>query len=312
VPPIPGLDSVPALDNHTAMELRELPKHLVVLGGGYVGCELGQMFRRFGARVTIIDHSEHLLGRQDEDVSTELERVFESEGIDLELGAKIERVARSAEGVSVSLAGGKQVVGSHLLAVTGRRPNTDDLGCDAAGIRLDDKGFVIVDDHYRTSVAGVFAVGDVVNQPQFTHVAWDDHRLLFDVLMGRAARGRSGRHIPYTVFTDPQIAGVGSSEREARERGLDFEVATMPFGNVARAIEIDETAGLLKVLVDKNDRLIGASIVGAEAGELIHVFVALMQADASLRAIVDAEFVHPAFAEGLQSVVMKLKRFALD
>jgi pyruvate/2-oxoglutarate dehydrogenase complex dihydrolipoamide dehydrogenase (E3) component len=312
VPPLPGLDTVPWLDNATAMDLSELPSHLVVLGGGYIGCELGQMFRRFGAEVTVVDRAPHLLGKQDEEVSAELERVFANEGIGLELGAKIQSVAKTAGGVVVSLEGGKQVHGSHLLVATGRRPNTDDLGCDAARIQLDDKGFVAVDDQYRSSAAGIFAVGDAINQPQFTHVSWDDHRILFDILMGRSSRGRGGRHVPYAVFTDPQIAGVGLSEREAREQGLQFEVATMPFGNIARAIEVDEPAGLLKLLVDKEDHIVGASIMGAEAGELIHVFVALMQAGASLRAVVDAEFVHPTFAEGLQSLAMKLKRFALD
>jgi pyruvate/2-oxoglutarate dehydrogenase complex dihydrolipoamide dehydrogenase (E3) component len=148
--------------------------------------------------------------------------------------------------------------------------------------------------------------------PQFTHTSWDDHRLLFDILMERSRKGRRGRLVPYTVFTDPQVAGVGLSEKQARERGVAFEVATMPFGNIARAIEVDETAGVMKVLVDpKTERVLGAAIVGAEAGELIHIFVALMQAGASARAIVDAEFVHPTFAEGVQSLVMKLERFSL-
>jgi pyruvate/2-oxoglutarate dehydrogenase complex dihydrolipoamide dehydrogenase (E3) component len=154
-------------------------------------------------------------------------------------------------------------------------------------------------------------VGDVTGEPQFTHVAWDDHRILFDLLMGRSTRGRSGRAYPYTAFTDPQVAGVGLTERRAREAGIAYEVATMPFGRIARAIEVDERAGILKVLVDpKSERILGASIVGAEAGELIHVFVALIQAQAPARAIVDAQFVHPTFAEGLQSVVMSLERFS--
>jgi pyruvate/2-oxoglutarate dehydrogenase complex dihydrolipoamide dehydrogenase (E3) component len=170
----------------------------------------------------------------------------------------------------------------------------------------------VTDDAYGTSAAGVYAVGDVTGEPQFTHTAWDDHRLLFDRLEGKGVRSRSERHVPFTVFTDPQVAGVGPSEREARERGLAFEVATMDFGTVARAIETDETAGMMKVLVDPRDeRVVGARIVGAEAGELIHVFVTLMQAGASARAIAEAEFVHPTFAEGVQSLVMRLPRYAL-
>jgi pyruvate/2-oxoglutarate dehydrogenase complex dihydrolipoamide dehydrogenase (E3) component len=165
--------------------------------------------------------------------------------------------------------------------------------------------------HYATSAPGVYAVGDVTGEPQFTHVAWDDHRILFDLLTGRSQRGRGGRAYPYTAFTDPQVAGVGLTERQAREQNIAYEVATMPFGDIARAREVDERAGLVKVLVDpKTEQVLGAAIVGAEAGELIHVFVALMQARASARAIVDAQFVHPTYAEGIQSAVMRLERFS--
>jgi pyruvate/2-oxoglutarate dehydrogenase complex dihydrolipoamide dehydrogenase (E3) component len=191
-------------------------------------------------------------------------------------------------------------------------PNTDDLGCDAGGVALDEKGFVVAGDHYETSASGVFAVGDAIAQPQFTHVAWDDHRLLFDHLMGRPSRTRTGRFVPSGVFTDPQVARVGLTEREAKARGVACEVATMPFGRVARAKEIDETAGVMKLLLDpKTERILGAALVGAEAAELVHVFVALMQAGAPARALVDAEAIHPTFAEGLQSLVMTLDRYAL-
>jgi pyruvate/2-oxoglutarate dehydrogenase complex dihydrolipoamide dehydrogenase (E3) component len=312
VPPIDGLASVPWLDNATVMQLRELPSHLLVLGGGYVGCEFGQMFRRFGARVTILDHHQHLLAREDPEISSALEEAFRKEGIDLELGAKAARVSGRTGEISVGLSSGKELRGSHLLIAAGRRPNTDDLGCEKAGVALDSKGFIVTDDEYRTSAPGIHAVGDVNGGPQFTHSSWDDHRLLFDILMERSRKGRRGRLVPYTVFTDPQVAGVGLTEKQARERGVAFEVATMPFGNIARAIEVDETAGVMKVLVDpKTERVLGAAIVGVEAGELIHIFVALMQAGASARAIVDAEFVHPTFAEGVQSLVMKLERFSL-
>jgi len=208
--------------------------------------------------------------------------------------------------------GEPEVLGSHVLLAVGRRPNTDDLGCEKAGIALDAKGFIEADDQYQTRAKGVYAVGDVLGGPQFTHTSWDDHRLLFDILLGRGKRSRRDRFIPYTAFTDPQVAGVGLNEKEARARGVSYEAASMSFGGVARAIEVDETAGQMKVLVDpKTERVIGATIAGAEAGELIHVFVTAMQAGASARAIVDAEFVHPTFAEGVQSLVMRLERFAL-
>jgi pyruvate/2-oxoglutarate dehydrogenase complex dihydrolipoamide dehydrogenase (E3) component len=312
VPRVDGLGSVPWLDSRRVMELRELPRHLVVLGGGYVGCELAQMFRRFGAEVTIVGRGPHLLDREDPEISTELERVFRDEGISLRLGVSVRSVAPAQGGVVVTAGEGEPIRGSHLLVATGRVPNTDDLGCEAAGIALDARGFIIVGDHHETNVPGVFAVGDATPEPQFTHVSWDDHRILFDHLMRRRSRGRAGRIVPSTVFTDPQVARVGLTEEEAKARGVAYEAATMPFGDVARAIETDETAGFMKVLVDpETERILGAALVGAEVGELLHVFVVLMQAGAPARAIVDAEFVHPTFSEGLQSLVMRLDRFAL-
>ncbi len=312
IPPIEGLAGVPWLDNSTAMQLREPPGHLIVLGGGYIGCEFGQMFRRFGAAVTIVDQAEHLLSREDPEISSALEEVFRNEGIALELGTKTTQVSGRAGEIRVRLGNGKEIRGSHLLVAVGRRPNTDDLACDKAGVALDEKGWIIVDDEYRTSAKGVYAVGDVLGGPQFTHTSWDDHRILYDILLGRPHRRRSDRLIPYTAFTDPQVAGVGLTEKEARKGGVRFEGATLPFAAIARAREVDETAGVLKVLIDPaTERILGAAILGAEAGELIHVFVGLMQAGASARAIVDAEFVHPTFAEGVQSVVMKIDRFSL-
>lgn len=311
---IPGLASVPFLDSTTILNVRQLPGHLVIVGGGYIGCELGQMFRRFGSAVTIVDGGGHLLGREDADVSMALEDVMRSEGIALELVASVESVrSDGGSGVVLRLKDGKEIAGTHLLVAVGRRPNTDDLGCDAAGVALDARGFVQTDDGYATSAPGVYAVGDVAGSPQFTHSSWDDHRILFERLRGNTTRGRADRLIPYTVFTDPQVAGVGLSEKEARAHGVSYELATMPFGDIARAIEVDETAGLMKVLIDPaTESVLGARIVGAEAGELVHVFVVLMEAKASVRAIVDAELVHPTFAEGVQTLVMRLERFKLQ
>jgi pyruvate/2-oxoglutarate dehydrogenase complex dihydrolipoamide dehydrogenase (E3) component len=312
-PAISGLGTVPWLDNRRVMQLRELPSHLVVIGGGYIGCELAQAYRRFGAAVTIVEPGAHLLALEDVAASEAIEGVFRDEGIALLLGTRAEEVSRASGGVAVRLSTGGAVEGSHLLVATGRRPNTDDLGCEVAHVRLDGRGFVEVDDHYRTSAPGVYAVGDCTGGPQFTHTAWDDHRLLFDVLAGRTGRGRKDRLVPHTAYTDPQVAGVGLTEREAKAKGLRYEVATVPFAHVARAIETDENAGVLAVLLDPaTERILGASIVGAEAGELIHVFAVLMQAGAPARAIVEMEAVHPSFAEGLQTVVMTLGRYALS
>ncbi len=312
VPPLRGLQNVPWLDNVRAMELREIPERLLVVGGGYIGCEFAQMYRRFGAGVTVVHPGPHLLDREDADVADALAEAFRQEGIELRLGETAVGAARGRSTIRLELKGGDVLEGSDLLVATGRRPNTDDLGCDAAGVDLDERGFVVVDDHYRTSAEGVYAVGDVTaGGPQFTHAAWDDHRILFDLLVGRGRRTRADRLVPHAVFTDPQVAGVGLSEKEARKRGVRFESATMSFGAVARAQETGRSAGLLKVLVDpESQRLIGARIVGAEAGELIHIFVALMAARSPVSALVDAEMVHPTFAEGVQSVLLRLERYA--
>ncbi|UCC49790.1 MAG: mercuric reductase [Gemmatimonadota bacterium] len=311
-PPVRGLDRVDWLSSSSIMELRQRPDHLVIMGGGYIACEFGQMFRRFGSQVTIMQKGEHLLAREDTEISQAIEEAFRSEGIEVVLNAEVVEVERRGGEVAVRCAGGQETQGSHLLVAVGRIPNTDELGCATAGIELDDQGFIKVDDSYRSSAAGVYAVGDCNGGPQFTHTSWDDHRILYDILMGRREGGRDGRIVPSTVFTDPQAARAGLSEREAKALGIECEVATMPFGYIARAIEMDETVGVMKVLIDpKTERILGAALVGHEAGELLHSFLMLMQAGVSARAMVDAQMVHPALAEGLQALVMKLERFAL-
>jgi pyruvate/2-oxoglutarate dehydrogenase complex dihydrolipoamide dehydrogenase (E3) component len=318
VPDVGGLDGVDHFNSAGALGLEELPARLLILGAGYVACELGQAFRRLGAEVTLVAPSKRLLPREDEAVSEALAGVFRAEGIGMELGTRVAEVTRAPAGVELRLTAapgeaGRSVFGSHLLVATGRTPNTADLGCAAGNVALDAQAYVIVDERYETSEPGVFAVGDCVPGPQFTHVSWDDHRVLFDILTGKPARKRTDRLVPYTIFTDPQVAGVGLSERAARERGLEVEVAVMPFGDIARAIETDETAGVVEVVLDaKSERVLGAFIVGVDAGELIHVFSVLMGAGGSARILVDGEFVHPTFAEGLQTAVMKLPRFALS
>jgi pyruvate/2-oxoglutarate dehydrogenase complex dihydrolipoamide dehydrogenase (E3) component len=312
VPPVEGLGTIDWLTSSDIMDLREPLEHLMVMGGGYIACEFGQMFRRFGSSVTIMQRADKLLPREDPEVSDAIEEVFLAEGIEVVTGAEVVEVAQGDGELVVRCGGGQETRGSHLLVAVGRVPNTDDLGCEAAEIELDGRGFINVDDSYRTSAEGVYAVGDCNGGPQFTHTSWDDHRILYDILMGRREGGRNGRITPSTVFTDPQVARAGLSEREAKDQGLEYEVATMPFGHIARAIELDETAGIMKVLIDpETEKVLGAAIVGHEAGELIHSFLMLMMAKAPARAMVDAQMVHPALAEGLQTMLMKLDRYRL-
>ena len=311
MPEVKGLNRVPTLDNASLMALTELPGHLLTLGGGYIGCEFAQAFRRFGAKVTMTDPNPHLMSALDPEASEAIERVFRDEGIELCLGLPVTEVRGRAGEVTLVLADGRTVSGTHLLVATGRTPNTNDLGCEAGSITLDARGYITVDEKFRTSAAGVYAVGDCTGEPAFTHVAWDDHRILADVLLGRGnPRPRSHRHIPFAVFTDPQIAGVGLTEKEATAKGVPYEVARYAFSSVARAIETDELPGMFKLLVNPADEtILGATFVGSEVAELIHVVIALMEAKASARAIVDSEAVHPAFAEGIQSALMSLPRF---
>lgn len=313
VPGLDGLDGVPWLDNRTVMELEAVPEHLVVLGGGYVGCELGQAYRRFGARVTVIHARDHLLAGVDADVADALGDALEEEGMELLLGVRGTAARREDGGVVVETDAGDAVRGSHLLVAVGRVPNTDDLGAEAAGIVRDDGGWIRVDDLYRTSAEGVYAVGDCTGGPMFTHTSWDDHRILFEHLTGGTERRRGARIVPSSTFTDPQVAVVGMGEEEAREAGLDVTVATLPFGRIARAYETGRTAGVVKVVLDADaERILGAAVVGAEAAELVTVYQVLMEADAPVRALVDAQMIHPAYVEGLQSAVMTLDRWALS
>lgn len=314
VPALRGLSDVPFLTNRNALQLQQLPEHLVVLGGGYVGCELGQAFRRLGSQVTVVQSSPHVLAREDPDVSEALEGALREEGMTLRLGARAVSVHRpGGGGVSVALDDGTQVSGSHLLVAAGRVPNTDDLGCREAGVTLDERGYVVVDDHYATSAEGVYAVGDCTGGPQFTHASWDDHRILFQLLRGNTRRTRADRLVPHATFTDPQVARVGLSEGEARRNGVAYDVGTVPFSGVSRAYETDRTAGRIKVLVGRDDgRILGACVVGAEAAELVTVFQMLMMAEAPAQVLVDAEMIHPAFVEGVQSALMSIPRYALS
>lgn len=312
VPPIPGLADVDFLDSTSVMELGEVPDHLVVLGGGFIGLEFAQMFRRFGARVTIVERGGSLAAREDDDVAAAIEAIIREDGIAVHTATEVVRVdpAGGNAGASVRVRSGgaeRAMEGSHLLVATGRTPNTDSLGLDVAGVELDGRGYVQVDEHLQTGVPGVYALGDVAGSPPFTHIAYDDYRVVRERLLGEGARRTGDRLVPYTVFTDPQLGRVGMSEREAREAGLDIRIATLPMTGVARAIETGETRGFMKAVVDaRTDRILGAAILGIEGGEIAAVLQMAMMGDLPYTAVRDGVFAHPTLAESLNNLFMAM------
>jgi pyruvate/2-oxoglutarate dehydrogenase complex dihydrolipoamide dehydrogenase (E3) component len=309
VPPIPGLADVPHLDSSSVMELNEVPRHLIVLGGGFIGLEFAQMFRRFGAEVTVLEGLPRLAARDDEDVGEALRKVLEEDGLRIETGALAERVEGKAGDIAVHYkqAGAtKTVRGSHLLVAVGRKPNTEDLDLAAAGVATE-RGFIPVDETLQTNVPGIYAVGDVKPGPQFTHVSYDDFRILRDRwVLGLDAK-LGDRLVPNTVFTDPQLASVGLNETEARKRGLEIRVAKIGMNGIARALEMDESRGFLKVIVDaKTDQILGCTVFGIEGGEIMAMLQIAMMGKLPYTVLKEAIFAHPTLAEGLNNVFLAL------
>ncbi len=311
-PPIDGLDDVAWLDEASIQELGETPEHLLVVGGGYVGLELAQMFRRFGSRVTVVQLLDQLLPREDEDVARAVLEILREDGIDVLVSTEPERVS-AGDGGRIRLQvsgpdGERELAGSHLLLAAGRRPNTDDLGLDAAGVATDDKGFIRVNDRLETSADGIWAMGDAKGGPAFTHVSFDDFRVLRTNLLEGGDATIAGRLVPYTVFIDPQLGRVGLTEREARERGLDVKVAKLEMAHVARAREVDETRGFMKALVDgESGRILGCAILGIEGGEVMAVIETAMVGGLPFTALRDGIYAHPTLAESLNNLFDELE-----
>jgi pyruvate/2-oxoglutarate dehydrogenase complex dihydrolipoamide dehydrogenase (E3) component len=306
VPPIPGLDQVQYLDSTSIMELTSAPKHLVVLGGGYIGLEFCQMFRRFGSRVTIVNRDPRLVLREDPDVSEEVEKILKEDGIKVLNSAQVTRVQKSGAGVRVVLQSGG-VSGSHLLVAVGRVPNTDRLNLAAAGVETDRAGFIKVNPKLETNVPGIYAVGDVKGGPAFTHISYDDFRILRDNWLAGGNATTDGRQVPNCVFIDPQLATVGLNETEAQRRGLDYRVAKLPMTGVARAIEMSETRGFMKAIVDaKTKQILGCTILGIEGGEVMSMLQVAMMGKIPYPLIKEAVFAHPTLAESLNNLFMTL------
>ena len=304
LPKIPGLEKSGYLTNVSIMELRDVPRHLVVLGGGYVGLEFGQMFRRFGSGVTIVHHSGQILPREDGEIARALQQALEAEGIRFRLNAQAASVDAASDGIVLSFDGASPVAGTHLLVATGRVPNTDELSLDKAGVELDRRGFIRVNGRLETNVPGIWALGDVKGGPAFTHISYNDYQILWANLIDGKDESIEGRLVPYAVFTDPQLGGVGLTEKEARAQGKRLKIGRTPMSSVARAIERGETAGLMKIVVDADtDRVLGASILGAEGGELVQILAVLMRAKLPYTELKGAVYIHPTLAEGFFSLM---------
>jgi pyruvate/2-oxoglutarate dehydrogenase complex dihydrolipoamide dehydrogenase (E3) component len=312
IPHIAGLDSVKALDSTSIMELREVPEHLLVLGGGDVGLEFGQMFRRFGSAVTIVQHGKQLLGREDSDVAEELCKVLRADGIEILLETEAVGVHAGGAGVGLDVrgpAGERTVTGSHLLVAAGRAPNSEHLNLTAAGVKVDARGYITVDDRLATNAPGIYALGDVKGGPAFTHISYDDYRIIRNNLLRGGKSSTKDRLVPYAVFTDPQLGRIGLSEQEARAAGYSIRVAKIPMTSVARAVETAETSGFMKAVVDaKTQQILGAAVLAVEGGEIMSMLQIAMMGRLPYTALEDGIFAHPAFAEGLNTLFMNMEK----
>ena len=307
MPDIPGLSEIGALDSTSIMELDNVPEHLVILGGGYIGFEFAQMFARFGSRVTLIERAKRLLEREDEDVSKEIVRVLESEGVSFETGCEVKKVTRNSSAqITLELhgeSGSSSVTGSHLLVAIGRTPNTERLDLERTGLKTDARGYISVNPSLETEVAGIYALGDIKGGPAFTHISYDDYRILRDALLHGSTRTTADRLVPYTMFTDPQLARVGMSDDQARASGRKLRLYRLPMTSAARAIEMNETAGMMKAVVDnETDLILGATVLGYEGGEVMAVLQMAMIGGVTAAAIRNGVFAHPTMSESLNNL----------
>ena len=311
IPPIDGLNRAPFLDSTSIMELDAVPEHLLIVGGGYIAIEFGQMFRRYGSQVTIIERGEHLLAREDSDVAEEVYKILREDGIDVRLKTRASQVETNQQGeiqLTVSGDGGEATVkGSHLLLATGRRPNVDHLNFAAAGVEMDEKGYVKVNDRLETNVPGIYAIGDIKPGPAFTHISYDDFRIIQANLLQNGNAAIEGRPVPYTIFMDPQLGRVGLTEKEARTQGRSIRVAKLSMDNVARGIEFGETRGFMKAIVDaETNQILGCAILGMEGGEVMTVLQVAMMGKLPYTVIRDGIFAHPTLAESLNNLFMAM------
>jgi pyruvate/2-oxoglutarate dehydrogenase complex dihydrolipoamide dehydrogenase (E3) component len=312
-PPIPDLDSVPVLDSTAIMELDRVPERLLVLGGGYVALEFGQMFRRFGSEVVLVEREQQLLVREDADIADAVAQALREDGVEVLLETEAVRVAASADGkiqlsVRSAAGGGERVLtGTHLLLAAGRVPNTERLNLSSAGVQTDAHGYVLTNERLETNVPGIYALGDVKGGPAFTHISYDDWRIIRANLLEGGDATIRGRLVPYTVFIDPQLGRVGLTEKEARTQGRAIRVAKMPMNYVARALEVDESRGFMKAIVEsETGQIVGFAALAIEGGELMNMVEIAMLGHLPYTTLKEAIFAHPTLGESLNSLFMSL------
>jgi pyruvate/2-oxoglutarate dehydrogenase complex dihydrolipoamide dehydrogenase (E3) component len=309
VPDIPGLEDVPFLTNSSMMETDFLPRHLLIMGGSYIGLEFGQMFRRFGSEVTILEMGPRLIQREDQDVSDAIREILEQEGINLRMNAKVTRVARDGEDIIVTV--DSQIRGSHLLLAIGRRPNTPDLGLDKAGVATDSRGYITVDDQLRTNVPGIWALGDCNGKGGFTHTSYNDYEIVAANLLDNDPRRVSDRILAYALFIDPPLGRVGMTEAEVIKGGRKALIGKRPMTKVGRAVEKGETQGFMKIMVDSETReILGAAILGTGGDEAIHSILDVMYAKKPYTVIQRAMHIHPTVSELIPTMLGELKPLA--
>jgi pyruvate/2-oxoglutarate dehydrogenase complex dihydrolipoamide dehydrogenase (E3) component len=313
LPPIDGLKETPYSDETALMEVNEIPAHLLILGGGYVGVELGQMFSRFGAKVTIIESGAQLLKREDSDIAQALQTILEEEGLEICLNAKVKKSRAVGDEIELQIeaenGSGSTLRGSHLLVATGRKPNSDLLDLKSAGVETDDDGFIRSNEFLETNMKGIFVLGDIKGGPQFTHIAYDDARKLCAQLSENKTGNVANRFAPYVVFSDPQLGRIGLSEKEAREKNLKFRVATLKMTDTARGLQNEQSAGFWKVLVeDETDQILGAALLSLEGGEIMAVLETAMISELPYTALRDGIFAHPTLSESLNNLFLRMDR----
>lgn len=311
-PNVEGLEAVPALDNVSIMELDHIPDHLLILGGGYIGLEFGQLFRRFGSQVTIVQSAQQLATHEDPDIAEEVTKILREDGIEILLNATTSRVDGEQGTIRMQVRIGENartLSGSHLLVATGRTPNSHTLNLTAAQVATDQRGFIKVDDHLQTTAPDIYALGDVKGGPAFTHISYDDFRIIRSNLIEHKDASTKDRFVPYTVFIDPQLGRVGITETEARQQGRNIRVAKLPMSSVARALEVDETRGFMKAIVDAdNHQILGAAVLGIEGGEVMSVLETAMMGKLPYTALRDATYAHPTLSESLNNLFMAMDK----